>query len=45
MNDINGIIDMLFTNQLGDTKLQSKPCVHKLNETNFYQVILSNTKL
>ena len=30
MNDINNIIDhILFTNQLGDTKLQSKYCKFK----------------
>ena len=30
MNDINSIIDhILFTNQLGDTKLQSKYCEFK----------------
>ena len=29
MNDINSIIDMLFTNQLGDTNLWSKYCEFK----------------
>ena len=30
MNDINSIIDhMFFTNQLGDTKVQSKYCEFK----------------
>ena len=43
MNDINSIIDhMLFTNQLGGTKLIS---IVNLNDTKFYQVILSNTML
>ena len=44
MSDINSIIDhILFTNQLGDTKVQSKHC--EFNDTKFYQVILSNIKV